>query len=217
MLPNINDNIVRIGGYSLYRNDVISSHPKHGVCIYIRDNIRVGNVSRVLPNTLGVHLPNFNVNFIVVYRPGSNVPEQNKGLLDLIEHFCGSNETVFMGDFNLPSICWNNAGQTRFGSQTYREFYARLTSLGLSQWVHEPTFLYSDNILDLVLTTDVDRVMNLHLLHPLPRCGYSPVVFNYLFQFLASRMVFLPAERPKALFSCGIGPILLLFADTWPL
>ena len=187
MLPDINDNTVQIDGYNLYRNDVVSTHAKHGVCFYIRASIRVRDTYRLLPNALGVYLPNYNVNFFVVYRPGSNSPEQNTDLLDLIEHYCGTNETVFMGDFNLPSINWDSTDQTRFSSHIDREFYTKLTSLGLSQWVHESTFLYSDNILDLVLTTDEDRVINLHLLPPLPRCGHSPVIFDYLFQFLASR------------------------------
>ena len=67
-------------------------------------------------------------------------------------------------------------------------------SLGLTQWVLEPTFPTSGNVLDLVLTTDSERIGYVRVLAPLPSCtddplmvGHCPVVFSYVSQTLPAR------------------------------
>ena len=45
------------------------------------------------------------------------------------------------------------------------------------------TFVDSDNILDLVLTTERDRVGDVSVLASFPRCHHCPVVFEYVLQF----------------------------------
>lgn len=57
------------------------------------------------------------------------------------------------------------------------------TSLGLHQWVTTPTFVRSDNIIDLALTSESDRVGELKIMSPLPNCGHCPVLLCYYFQF----------------------------------
>ena len=54
--------------------------------------------------------------------------------------------------------------------------------LGLTQWVRESTFVSSGNILDLVLTTEEDRIGEVSVLPPFPHCQHSPVYFEYVFQ-----------------------------------
>ena len=41
----------------------------------------------------------------------------------------------------------------------------------------------SNNILDLVLTTEADRVGNICVLEPFPECHHYPVTFEYVTQF----------------------------------
>lgn len=54
-------------------------------------------------------------------------------------------------------------------------------SLGLTQWVHEPTYPRSGNILDLILTSDSDRIGLVKVLSPLPGCDHCPTLFEYAF------------------------------------
>ena len=56
--------------------------------------------------------------------------------------------------------------------------------LGLSQWVEEGTFVDLDNVLDLVLTTEMDRV-DVSVLAPFPRCHHCPVAFEVLNMFFS--------------------------------
>ena len=55
------------------------------------------------------------------------------------------------------------------------------TLLGLTQWVNIPTFVHLDNILDLVFTTDGDRISTVTLVDPLPGCDHFPILFKYTF------------------------------------
>ena len=52
--------------------------------------------------------------------------------------------------------------------------------LGLSQWVSEPTFPSSGNTLDLLLTTEHDRVGNVTVVEPLSASDHCPVLFQYV-------------------------------------
>ena len=65
--------------------------------------------------------------------------------------------------------------------------------LGLTQWVLEPTFISSGNILDLVLTTEADRILHVETHPPFPRCGHVVVYFEYIFQM----------QMPDAEISCA--------------
>lgn len=119
---------------------------------------------------------------LIVYRPPSNSFEDNLQLVSFISNFCVNKEVIILGDFNLPSIDWRN------GDALYLD-YDPLTSLftncfntsGLHQWVDFPTFVPSGNILDLVITTEDDRIGNVHSLCPFPGCGHVPIIFNYHF------------------------------------
>ena len=62
-----------------------------------------------------------------------------------------------------------------------RSFLDSFISLGLTQWVYEPTYPRSGNILDIVLTTEPDRIGLLEVLPPLPGCDHSPTLLDYTF------------------------------------
>lgn len=61
-------------------------------------------------------------------------------------------------------------------------FLDLFSTLGLQQHVVEPTFINSGNILDLVLTIDGDRIVDVSSLPPFPHCDYSLIKLCYLFQ-----------------------------------
>ena len=58
-------------------------------------------------------------------------------------------------------------------------------SLGLTQWVCELTYPRSSNILGLFFTTDPDRVGQIQVPTPLPKCGCCPVLTDFILSFKA--------------------------------
>lgn len=191
LCPSHNDSIVNINGYALHRNDFISYRPMYGVCCYVKDGIKVTSLppNDNLPNTLTLFFPDLGFTLCTVYRPPSNTILENSALVALIERLSTSGETLFVGDFNLPTIKWRSGHSVvnQPGlSAVDREFFNLFATLGLRQWIDEPTFIYSDNTLDLILTTESDRILNAKTIPPFhPKCGHLLIVFEYLFQSLA--------------------------------
>ena len=182
LLPGVGDSFVSLAGYTIVRRDTSSGVRKHGVCLYIKNDLRFALVGDGCENVCCVHLVDFDVFVVVVYRPPSNLPMENEQLRDFLYRFCDSKEVLIMGDFNLPSVSWNDADFLNYNyPPLQRSFIDCFLSLGLTQWVDSPTFVHSGNILDLVFTSDSDRLDNVTV-HPcLPGCGHSPVTFKYYF------------------------------------
>ena len=61
-------------------------------------------------------------------------------------------------------------------------FLELFQTLWLYQWVREPTFVRSNNILDLILTSDHDRIQDVTVFPPFPHCGHVTIKASYLFQ-----------------------------------
>ena len=62
-------------------------------------------------------------------------------------------------------------------------FFASFSFFGFTQSVKESTFVASNNILDLVLTKELDRIADVSGLAPFPRCHHCPVILEYVLQF----------------------------------
>ena len=177
LLPEIPSSCIEVVGYNLFRNDTRSRIRKHGVCMYLHNDIPIGNVSTEHPNTLGVTLPDRDLFLLLVYRPPSNSPAEDQGLIDYIGVCCEGKNVCLMGDFNLPTINWSSY-PPRATSQRDRAFLDCFINLGLVQHIMEPTFIQSGNTLDLVLTTQTDHLSTVDLLPPLPGCGHAPIRFS---------------------------------------
>ena len=177
--------IVNIPGYYIYRNDYISDIRKYGVCIYVKNNIVAHVVKEhALPNTIALSMPKLKIFILCVYRPPSYDNVQNLELTNYIYNFSLGKEIIILGDFNLPSIKWNSDPENWSLSANDALFYATFNSLGMTQWVKESTFITSGNILDLVFSSENDRIMNISIDPPFPACGHVLVSFEYLFQSL---------------------------------
>ena len=183
LLPDVPDSFVSISNYGIIRTDTQGDTSKHGVCIYIQSAINFISVDSNCSNLCVVHLIDFNLYIIVVYRPPSNNHHENSQLIDFLLRFCPGKEVLVMGDFNLPALAWNIP---ELLSLTYpplqQLFLDCFTSLGLHQWVNTPTYVHSGNILDLILTTDNDRVGEVEVLGNFPHCGHCPIKLQYYFQ-----------------------------------
>ena len=100
----------------------------------------------------------------------------------MIFEFCQGKKVIALGDFNLPSLTWRVEEIAMQGraSATDRLFADCLATVDLSQWVLEPIFAISGNILDLFLTSELDRVGSVEVLAPFPQCYHSPGVEYFL-------------------------------------
>ena len=182
LLPDVADSFVSIPGYNIYRVDTTSGVAKHGVCVYICSKIAFYPVFDSPPNTLVVYLPYLSLYIMVVHSPPSNSFRDDCLVVEYVEAFCSGKEVVIVGDFNLPSIDWklDEALFLRYPAVT-QLFVDCFRDVGLHQWVESSTFVSSGNILDLLLTTETDRVSVVEVLAPFPRCGHCPIYFQYVF------------------------------------
>ena len=143
----------------------------------------VDEVADLTDNALSFRLASYNVHFACVYRPPSNDLAKNEALADCLQSIVEGKEIVVLGDLNLPGIQWSQSGCLPVGSYLPLEtkFMDVFESKGLVQWVSEPTFPRSGNTLDLVLTSEWDRIGSVIVQPPLPACDHVPVVFDYIF------------------------------------
>jgi hypothetical protein len=180
LVPVVASSFVGVPGYAVVRGDTESGIRKHGACLYVAERLKFLEVNVDCPNACAVHLLDFDIRVISIYRPPSSTALQDDILVDCIIACCQGMEAVLLGDFNLPTLNWAVDIFSNYISPSDKKILNCFDSLGLVQWVTEPT-ITSGNILDLVLTTDPDRVGSVEVLPPLPCCGHSPVLFDYVF------------------------------------
>ena len=194
LLKSMPDSFVSLPGFKLFRSDTPGNHPKHGVCLYVKKNISVVEVAVDCHNVLCLKLLDYEVFIILVYRPPSNSMADNQLLFNVLNEFCFGREVVLFGDFNFPLIDWSlEAPSLSVYDCLADQFVELVSSLGLSQWITEPTFL-SGNVLDLLFTSTTDRVGHVEIHPPFPRCGHSPIVFSYVF-FSQPYSIYCPSPR----------------------
>ena len=180
----MSSSFVTIPGYELIRNDVTGSVSKHGVCAYVHKDLVVDQVSVPVRNVLCFRRATFNVFVVIVYRPPSYDEAQNNELISVLETLSCDREVIIMGDFNLPGVTWNSKScfPVAKGSPTTRSFLEFFRCCGLIQWDTQPTYPRSGNTLDLLLTTEHDRIGDVFVEPPLPACDHCPVLFDYVFE-----------------------------------
>ena len=186
LISSVPSSFVAVAGFQVVRGDVEGEIRKHGTCLYISDRLAFVpvdlDIDRIA-NLACIYLSDVDTFVLSVYRPPSYTDLQNARLISFLFDFCIGKEIVVLGDFNLPFLDWSleNVLQ-QYVSPRDLSFYDCFCSVGLCQWVREGTFMPSGNVLDLVLTSETDRVGELYLLPPFPRCHHCPVVFEYFMQ-----------------------------------
>ena len=93
------------------------------------------------------------ITFYLVYRSPSSLAAETTRLAELIRR--AEKDSVFIGDFNLPGINWENGTATGAG----REVLEATEDMLMSQLVDFSTQV-KGNVLDLVLTNMPDRVLD---------------------------------------------------------
>ena len=181
LTADISDAAMRIPGFTLIRNDSGSTRT-HGVCAYIADHLHFDKVDDSCRNVLSFRLTKFNTYIFVVYRPPSYSIADNDALSAFLLHSCIDKEAVVMGDFNLPSLDWSYPEKvSSAASASDARFLDLFDSVGLTQWITEPTFPRSGNILDIILTNESDRIGDVFVNPPPPGCDHCSIHCSYIF------------------------------------
>lgn len=194
LTPSVSSSFVEVTGYQVVRGDTKSGVRKHGSLLYVHNSVKFLAVDVHIPNVSVVRLVDFGVWVVASYRPPSHTVLEDACLINFFYNFCPEKEIVLIGDFNLPTLDWSQDAQPGYNRPVDSQFLDCFCSLGLTQWVREATIVTSGNILDLVLTSEDDRVGEVRVLPPLPSCSHSPVVFDYIFH-LGGRIVQARSER----------------------
>lgn len=175
---------VQIPEFSLYRGDVAGQVRKHGAALYILNTLKHVQVDVDIPNVAAVLLTDYNLFVVSMYRPPSYSNEENSLLAVFIREFSAGKEVLFLGDFNLPSLKWSESSVwDSYVSPTDRFFFNCFSECGLTQWVNFGTFFPSGNVLDLVLSSDEDRVGEVYAAPPFPGCHHCPVIGTVIYNF----------------------------------
>lgn len=124
-------------------------------------------------NTLTLYIKSFNLYIMVIYRPPSYSLPEHTHLINFITNICVGKELIILGDCNLPSLKWGAPDVTKHTSSHDKNFLDLFTTQGLTQWISEPTFLQSSNIIDLVFTTEDDHLLNITLDPPFPHSSHD--------------------------------------------
>ena len=159
----------------------------------------------MLPNTVAVGLLDWNLWVLAAYRPPSYGQAENTALIEAILDFCEGREVVILGDLNLLSLVWyRDADLFRQACPMNRLFLDCLVSAGLTQWVMEGTFVSSGNVLELFLTSEIDRVGSVEVLAHFPSvCTHLLLLNIFLVEVLEWMKI---CSRS----SCGIGATIVL-------
>ena len=169
--------------FSFFRGCFEGEVRKHGVGLYVSKGLRCLQVEVPVANVVMVCLLDFDLFVLSVYRPPSYSQNENSLLISFLSDHLVGKEVVVMGDFNLPTLKWpleSMAGN--YVCPVDREFRDCFIQNGWTQWVEFSTFP-SGNTLDLVFTSEGDRVMDIVACPPLPGCHHVPVLFGYVFQW----------------------------------
>lgn len=193
---SIPDSIVNIDNYILFRDDRLT-HRGGGVCIYVNKslindkfNITQLDFSAKPYDSLWIKFESEFLNFVIgcVYRPPINTilnnEDNDKNLLKTIQTMQDKFQNIFLlGDFNYPSISWNSetisANTTR--DQLFVDF---LLESNFTQLIKQPTRFrtgHTPNLLDLLLTTDVNSIDLIDILNPIGVSDHSTIKFNLQF------------------------------------
>ena len=181
LTPAISDAAVQIPGYAILRNDS-GCKSIHGVCAYIASNVKFDMIDTSFSNVLSFRLVEFNVFVYAVYRLPSLTSSENAALISFLQESCADKETVMIGDFNLPSLNWaSSEDMLRDATAADVRFLDLFDSLGLTHWVTDSTFPRSGNILDLILTSEKDRLSEVSIRPPPPGSDHSSIHCQDLF------------------------------------
>ena len=170
----------KLPGYTIFEKSR-TNRMGGGILFYVKDHLSpVQLVKPQIPNIDTLYLllkDNLGKKIVLglIYRPPAQHVHTDREIYEQISEICNTEDTVMMGDFNLPVPKWGEPVNLHTG----HDLYANLQESSLTQLVHSPT--RDDNILDLVFTTNEDLVENLIVNDEFSNSDHRAITFNLSF------------------------------------
>ena len=170
--------------FHLYRADRKNSVKKKGggVCVFIPKHypftvLYSPPVKGVEYLAVDIYFGSFSFTLIVVYLPPNSPYETVRNLCETLLLFLSDFNKHFLivGDFNLPSIDWQNLTGKTDQAKLFLDF---LTSTNLTNCVLSPTRI--SNILDLVISNFPNKIFNVFTEPPFGTADHNIVNFSFL-------------------------------------
>ena len=170
---------ISLEGYTLYRKDRkdLVKTRGGGVALYVKNEINIIERedinAQLFPESLWCELLFKGEKTLlgICYRPPDSLTVNNEALYSLINKV-GKENVVIMGDFNFPEIGWDSSSNTLHE----HPFITCLNDNFLEQLVDKPT--RGENILDLVLCSDISFVQNLTVGEPFGTSDHQIIRFD---------------------------------------
>jgi len=163
--------------YTIHRNDRKSRGG--GVFIATKNNIHTSIIS--IPNHLEIvslhlhlHIP---LTLCCIYVPPNpdspHITDLITYLSDIMSSHC--NDTILLGDFNMPDIDWSTLSSSSHHSASFCDF---TFNYNLSQLIDKPTHI-KGNTLDLILTNTCHRIKNINISTPMNILSSDHSIINF--------------------------------------
>jgi len=169
---------IQFVGYQLFRKDRVNKEKVRGggVLLYIKDNLKATLIEEVnsLGETCWVKLQdreNKTLCIGVCYRSPDCSRKEWEDISKEIKKYTRT-PTLLMGDFNYRDINWETGESGRLGE----EFLDLVNDCFLFQHVNCPT--RERNILDLVLSTEVNMVEDLEVREPVSNSDHNQILWK---------------------------------------
>lgn len=184
----INDNMIRLDGYNIYRQDR-DGQVGGGVCILIKENINGQkvyasinrNYQTVPPvQSLWIDIKVNSARFLIscIYRPDYSTEESDLIMIKSIKEACSKDMPVYiMGDFNYRHINWKNLSlngpdrRNELFLENYLETNAHQMVTFLTRFRNSQA-----SLLDLFLVNDKKLLYDLHGEPPLGRSDHIVII-----------------------------------------
>ena len=127
-------------GYSIFEKSR-TDKKGGGILLYVKDHLnpvqlpkpQIANIDTLyllLKDNLGKKIV-----IGLIYRPPAQPVPTDREIYEQISEICNNEDTVLMGDFNLPVQKWGEQINCHNG----QDLYANLQEISLTQLVHSPT------------------------------------------------------------------------------
>lgn len=165
---NMEDSEMSFKGYVMFRKDRHSIRDANsgGVALYIRENLNpfeIDKLNKEKNESIWCGIKNDDNQTITIgvcYRSESADKKENDSLFSNIR-MASKGPVLIMGDFNYRGINWTEYEASGEGS----DFLKVIDDCYLEQHVKEST--RGKNVLDLILTTELNMVQNVNILAPI--------------------------------------------------
>lgn len=184
----INDNIINIDGYSLFRLDR-EGQKGGGICIFIKNEIDGNIIMATLANKyattepvqsiwLNVKIYNTKILIACIYRPKYTSVQANRLMIQTLHtSFTESNPVYIFGDFNYPEINWKDLSLSN-PSQNDQDFLEAYGEMNACQLVDFDTRFRNNqsSLLDLILVNDKKLIFDLKTEPPIGRSDHTVIL-----------------------------------------